>query len=47
MKLVIGQMKNWWSRERFLANYINEGDLRKFSSANDPQYTVYNDSLLL
>ena len=24
-----------------LANYINEGDLREFSSVNDSQYTVY------
>ena len=26
--------------ECFLANYVNEGDSRKFSSVNDSQYTV-------
>ena len=37
--IVIRAMKNWWSRERFLVNYINEGDLQKVSAADDSQYT--------
>ena len=41
MWLVIKPMKNWSSREFFLANYVNEGDSRKISSASDSQYTVY------
>ena len=40
MKLVIGQTKNWWFRKFFLANYVDEGDSRKFSSMNNSQYTV-------
>ena len=41
MWLVIKQMKKWSSREFFLANYVNGGDSRKISSANDSQYTIY------
>ena len=26
-----------------LANYVNEGDLRKVSSVNDSQYTIFSD----
>ena len=37
--IVIRGMKNRWSREYFLTNYINEGDSQKFSSADDSQYT--------
>ena len=40
VKLFIGWTNNWWSRECFLANYVNEGDSQKLSSVNDSQYTV-------
>ena len=30
------------SRECFLANYVDEGDLQKFSSIDDSQYMVTN-----
>ena len=33
-------MKNWWYRECFITNYVNEGDSHKLSSVDDSQYTV-------
>ena len=39
--IVIERTKNWSSRECFLANYVNEGDLQKISSVNDSQYTIF------
>ena len=30
----------------FLTNYVNKGDLQKFSSMDDSQYTVYYNDVI-
>ena len=36
-----------WSRECFLTNYVNVGDLQKFSFVNDSQYMIFVTMIII